>query len=330
MICMHVSEMSSHSQLRLSVCCSCQKPGCKRKLTPSLLGAARQFLYKDFDLTDLKLPIGICDSCRGKLSRNTDPKTAPTYSHWIADSVFGHDPCRCYICFFARSKKNLNGKPPEKPSKDSQVTICRTCFCQVTSGLHHECLLSNRVRNLLLLVPPDVVQQLASHVILEDSDRNNNSENDSIKLLREGGRHRLRVYLHKRKRKKRSKFQVSHIDLDKLKVKLKLSKTKSKVLAQGIRHVSGSRKAIAPGYKEHLVQQSRDQEPFLTVDHIQVKKTTKKSEEEVSKQVVHVKDLQQYFDYIRRRRNISPADCLLKLMGDTGKDYLERTEDLTR
>ena len=177
-----------------------------------------------------------------------------------------------------------------------------------------------------------VAQQLASHIILESSDGNNNSENDPIKLSRPKGR-RLRVYLHKRKRKKSSMFQVSHVDLDKLKVKLKLSKTKSKVLAQGIRHVCGSRKAVAPGYKEHLVQTSRDQEQFLTVDHIKVKKSTKKSEEEVAKDVVHIRDLQQYFDHIRTRRNISPADCLLKLMGDTGGNFFKycmQVIDMTR
>ena len=271
MMYVYVSEMASHSQFRLSVCCSCQKPGCKRKLTPSLLDAAKKFLFEDFDLGNPKLPIGICDSCRGKLKRNTDPATHPAYSQWIEDSNFDQKPCNCYICFFARSKKYIKGKPKEKPP-DSQITICKTCFCQLSPGVSHQCLLSNRVRNLLLFISSEVVQQLASHSILQDYDPNNNEENEPVKLSKVGGETRLHVYLHKRKQKKRSIFQVSHVDLDKLKVKLKLSKTKAKALAEGIRHVSGSRKAVAPGYKEHLVETSREQEQFLTIDHIKFKK----------------------------------------------------------
>ena len=297
MICVHISEMASHSQHRLAVCCSCQKPGCKRKLTPSLLDAAKKFLYEDFDLANPKLPIGICDSCRGKLMRKKDPETHPNYIQWLADSNFDQNPCNCYICFFARSKKYIKGKPKEKPPL-SQITICTTCFCKLSTGIPHDCFLSNRVSNLLSFIPPKVVQQLASSTILKDYDSNNNTENEPIKLCRVENGPRLRVYLHKRKRKKRSKFQVSHVDLDRLKVKLKLSKTKAKVLAQGFRHVSGSRKAVAPGYKEHLVLKSREQEQYLTINPISVKKTTKKSVEEVSKEVVHVRDLQQYFDYI--------------------------------
>ena len=113
------------------------------------------------------------------------------------------------------------------------------------------------------------------------------------------------------------------MELDKLKVKLKLSKTKAKTLAHGIRHVSGCRKAVAPGYKEHLVQSSWDQEKFLTISQLEVNKTTKKSVEEIPKEVVHIRNLQEFFDYVREKRNISPADCLLKLMGETGGDFFK-------
>ena len=269
----------NHDQMRLSVCCSCQKPGCKRMLTPQLLDAAKRFLFKDFELDDPKLPIGLCDSCRGKLMRNTDPATSPTYSQWIADSEFDKDPCSCYICCFHRSKKYLVGKPKEKPP-DPTITICKTCFRQVTPG-PHPCFLSNRVSNLLQWIPSDVIQQLASHIILEKSDQNNNPD-EVVKLKREKGR-RLRVYLKKKKRKKNSQFQVSHFNLDKLKVKLKLSKTKARVLALGLRHVTGSRKAVASGYAEHLVQTSRDQEKFFTTAEIKVKNSSKKVKRKFAK-----------------------------------------------
>ena len=84
----------THDQMRLSVCCSCQKPGCTRKLSVEQLEAAKRFLFEDFELDNPKLPIGICEPCRGKLRRNTDPATSPTYSQWIADSEFDKDPCR--------------------------------------------------------------------------------------------------------------------------------------------------------------------------------------------------------------------------------------------
>ena len=70
----------NHDQTRSSVCCSCQKPGFKRMLTPQLLDAAKRFLFENFELDDPKLPIGLCDSCRGKLMRKTDPATSPTAS----------------------------------------------------------------------------------------------------------------------------------------------------------------------------------------------------------------------------------------------------------
>ena len=71
-----------------------------------------------------------------------------------------------------------------------------------------------------------------------------------------------------------------------------------------MRHVTGSRKAVAPGYKEHLIETSREQEQYFTTAQIQVKKVTKKSEEEIPKEVVHVRDLQKYFDYIREGLDI--------------------------
>ena len=108
----------------------------------------------------------------------------------------------------------------------------------------------------------------ASHIILEKCDTNNNPDDEAVKLKREKGGRRLRVYLHKKKHKKRSLFQISHVNLDKLKVKLKLSKKKARFLAQGMRHVTGSRKAVAPGYKEHLVETSREQEQYFTIAQI--------------------------------------------------------------
>ena len=186
----------NHDEMRLTVCCSCQKPGSKRKLTPQLLDAAKAFLFDGFDIDDPKPSIGLCNSCRGKLMRNTDPKTNPTYNKWIADSRFDKDPCKCYICFFGRSKKHIQGKPKEKPT-DSTITICKTCFQSVSPGPPHNCLLSNRVSNLLLLIPSGVIQQLASHTILHKYDPNNNSEGKPVKLVQERGP-RLRVYLHKR------------------------------------------------------------------------------------------------------------------------------------
>ena len=131
----------------------------------------------------------------------------------------------------------------------------------------------------------------------------------------------MRVYLKKKKRKKNSQFQVSHFNLDKLKVKLKLSKTKARVLALGLRHVTGSRKAVASGYAEHLVQTSRDQEKFFTTAEIKVKNSSKKSQEEICKDVVHVRDLQNYFDYIREG-----SDILIKLCTDFAQTLHRETK----
>ena len=39
--------------------------------------------------------------------------------------------------------------------------------------------------------------------------------------------------------------------------------------------------------------------------------------------MVHIRNLQEFFDYVMEKRNISPADCLLKLMGETGGDFFK-------
>ena len=76
--CVYFRTMAmNHDEMRLTVCCSCQKPGSKRSLTPQLLDLAKKFLFDGFDIDNPKLPIGLCYSCRGKLMRNTDPKTNP-------------------------------------------------------------------------------------------------------------------------------------------------------------------------------------------------------------------------------------------------------------
>ena len=80
------------------------------------------------------------------------------------------------------------------------------------------------------------------------------------------------------------------------------------------------KKNVQSHYKSWLVRKSKDEESFFNITKVVVN--------DQAKEIVHVKDVQEYISHVIRCRGVDEDDCLIKIGGDTGGDYLKITMNI--
>ena len=134
----------NHEDCRKSVCVLCLKK-CSRELTQFLVEKILKHFHTSLDLTDTRVPRGICDSCRTILRRKDEGKDVNLPTLFPFSSIKVRPPtrdqgCNCLICQVGHLK--LNEKSPvdySKPVEDCTPQRCGDCLSLVGRGLPHQC-----------------------------------------------------------------------------------------------------------------------------------------------------------------------------------------------
>ena len=263
-----------HSQMRLSVCVGCLKPGCERQVTEASLEMVRKNVFSGFTVDSLSLPCGLCHSCRLLLNSSSYIESIfPKFDFDDLSKSMKRNPpsqpfCVCYICKAGRSKvfkrkKNKTGpksdENQEVPHALKTVKVCGKCYQTVGRGIQHSCKRSDAIDNLEKCAKAaGVSEQVASKVLCDISNRVDKP--DDIKLKRKRG---PPMTINVKPLAKKSRI-VTHSDLDKISRQLNLSDIKSRENARALRTIFG-RKSIQAGYSESLPKKAKTMELMLDV-----------------------------------------------------------------
>lgn len=238
----------SHEENRFKVCLYC---GQKTNEKLSLDWIVKRIKF-DFDLSDRRIPKGICSSCRNCVVRTgIEPKSSENWNEIIVtpDTRSKHS-CSCKICNIAKQQgRPMKRKPgPPADSPPVKIKVCDKCLTVIGKGLSHKCTSVSLKNNVLQKISSEVKvgEQIASHVIrdkLEDSSK-------VIKLTSEAGRP-LTVTVGQQSKVTENK-QISVTDMLHLQSKLSISNTKTVKLATELRLIMKDRSIIQPGLKDAL------------------------------------------------------------------------------
>ena len=305
----------THDEMRASVCVNCLAPGCTRKVSPGqMTDQIRQYVVGDFGPDVESLPVGICEGCRKRLSRNGKLECSVNYTLLRKRGTFKCYPgqenfCQCYICVKGRDtlfKAKPKGAPKPPPIT---FTTCAKCFAKLQPGHPHDCRVGARVDNVLSSLPPDVAQQIASKVVSNEA-----GDSPSTSLMRPKGP-RMTVTVGKVPEKP---SPLSHQDLLHFKVKYRVSNRDTLAFAHDYRAKHG-RDSVESFLGDFLVQQTDIEASFLEITTIKINS----GGELIEKVCVIVSDLQSVIDHIKEARHINEEVCLVKIMGDTGGSFFK-------
>ena len=317
------NQRKCHEDMRRAVCVGCLRPGCQRNIINQPVEKIQNFISNsDFNFEDESFPLGICNSCR--MFMNRGDKSALDYTSLRSGFVClnkklrsNDKVCDCFICTKGRSKtfsRSRVNAVPKKTDKKSKA-VCMSCFAEIGPGLPHNCQLGDRVNNVQTLLPPDLGQMVASEVIRT----NLHPGGDKTVTLKNRKGPSLTVSVGASSSSQKSPPKVTFNTLDKLKCQLRLSDRGALSLAKSQRGIIG-KKNVQSHYKSWLVRKSKDEESFFNITKVVVN--------DQAKEIVHVKDVQEYISHVIRCRGVDEDDCLIKIGGDTGGDYLKITMNI--
>ena len=161
------NKKKTHNDNRLTVCYFCLSKS-TRNITPNMHEQIIKLGFT-FSLTDLTIPVGICEKCRSKLKRgaNLDNKGGSLTIPLLRGQAEKVD-CECTICIIGKTKhrKGQNNKE-NSASKDTNISkICNICFSTLHPGCVHKCNKTTAKLNLLSRAKEsNTAEQIASHVV---------------------------------------------------------------------------------------------------------------------------------------------------------------------
>ena len=171
-----------HEEARTKVCLGCFRK-CSQNLhsaQPVLIQRIKDHLVKDIDITDSRVPIGFCESCRLKLQAVATKKDAKPFDlghlHSYLETQKRISPrapeCTCFVCKLAsafggkalklsKEYKKSGGRPSSEPQKAIH-RLCGLCHRPLYSGCSHNCDNTQLAANILSSCPENILDQISS------------------------------------------------------------------------------------------------------------------------------------------------------------------------
>ena len=327
-----------HDELRKHVCIVCMRKA-DYNITDLVLGRICQFFVSNLDLTDARLPKGICNSCRKalqKLSEGNYGQELPDVFDFSAiklkrmtKSSFA---CDCLICAIATSRLSsdhplgLNVREKGRPvtqvpgnasfsfaqAPPTPVKICLSCLSLPKVGHPHQCNISTRRENLLALAAsdPQGAEMIASKVVSESP----SSPGGTVRLAQRLGGRPLpltRGASHKPPERHAS-FSVE--DLIHIQLCTGLSKYKMEKLATTVRRHLG-RKSVQRNFQAEFANFDSDIKDEFIAGEIEV------GREKIH--VAHCKDFNDLVGKVLSKRELNPHETMSKLAIDGGQTFLK-------
>ena len=268
-----------HEECRDRVCVCCYRKA-SRSLSTAEVVDIQNYLIEDYDINHPDFPKRILAKKRNDSDYNL--VKVEDYDPKRVRGLRSSSVCECRICMVAkmrgleycRKAKKTRGWPKmeETPENPTSYKVCSNCFAHIYRGINHSvtsCKFSRRdkVYNVENLVKsPVTLQRIASRVVRDSA----------VTPLSTLGPRERTVSSTKPKELSFTSEDLCGIQLD-----LQLSNTQTKVLAQDIRMISHSRKAVETGFKEKLVETSHCLDEYfhlVNLVYTRINKDTKLSE----------------------------------------------------
>lgn len=181
----HCERKCNHEENRIKVCAPCGKKIVNKnksynsfRVTERIQILINKFLKQDFDVSDPKYPLSVCNTCRNILldhEKGNVKRQLPIMPNYqdvtLPKETRSNDSCNCYICLTGRYKghiqvkkgrghtrqlsnkidesNGLNGSSSvsQLPNSYKQapdmtknnMLLCKTCFQIVGKGINHSC-----------------------------------------------------------------------------------------------------------------------------------------------------------------------------------------------
>ena len=192
-----------HEKSRSSLCLVCNdratstiKPG------SALLSHVQNFLVENYNPCDLRLPCGMCDSCRIKLAKYAKGDFAPvlpklpSYKDMLNFRLTRKtsQSCECQLCetnkiagrhgFRQKLTKRKRGLPRKVNKNNSEKplprSLCLECFGLVVIGGEHECVKKNDAINRIRSAIPQRTLEIVANDILKEKRESHGRESTYI------------------------------------------------------------------------------------------------------------------------------------------------------
>ena len=168
------NSKKTHEDCRKTVCIFCLKK-CTRELNNQLINTIETVLQMKLDISDSRVPKGICDTCRIALGKkkNGENVSLPLMFQFetikVRSSTREQD-CDCLICQIGHLK-SYEKHPLETSSEHSQSSSnqkrCSECLSILGKGISHNCSDFSFRENMRKLAMRDslVSEQIAASVV---------------------------------------------------------------------------------------------------------------------------------------------------------------------
>ena len=322
-----------HNACRGRVCVVCYRKG-DRKISPREAECIGSHLIEGYSVQNLNFPSALCTDCHIKLSKKINdneyqllPKVSdydPQRPRFMRSTVSTVTSCMCKICTVAkmtgleytRSLKKKKGRTktttPVKYHK-----ICGNCFHEIYQGSNQsaeKCRYSRRdkVRQVEeILESPTTLQRVTARVLKRQSDTPLATLGPNKKKVCESSI---------------AKPQFESDQLLGIQTDLGLSNSQTRILAQDIRLVTGSRKSIQTGFSKEVTKNSHRLDEYFQQIKIRYEKVNKETKvtEEFEQVTIVCSDLPNLVDVILKERSLEDCKSLLVKIGlDGGGGFLK-------
>lgn len=313
-----------HENCRRLVCVVCYEKA-SSVLTDLQTSYIQDFLIEGYTISNPDFPCGICKNCSfivSKKSRDPNVKLplVESYDPGRTAGLRSVSVCSCKICavakmnglasLTAKRKKKKRGRPSQGTTPTA-IRHCSSCFAPIYRGSNHSvdaCKRSRRskVDHLLEITSPTTIQRAATR----------NKKEIDLQIIPLGPPAKLQ----KVKKELFSAETVSGMQQD-----LELSNKKTKILLQGIRVGSGSRKIVEKNAFQKLQKKNHSLDEYFEMRQLVYlfEDKEKKTSENREVPTVVCNDLPSLINKVLRARQREKEKVLIKISIDGGGGFLK-------
>ena len=330
----------NHCQSRKCVCILCMKKS-RETITPGAKKRIRGLISEEIDFDDVRVPQGICTSCRMSLIKRDSAIQLFDFSSIFVPHFTRSSPlsCNCTICKIARSssknmktsrhplhaKRKKRGRPGtirpkdvqdhQQPASSTSEKHCPQCLSIIGRGKRHRCSDQTLSENVLMLAEkfPKAAEKLASSVIKEKIP----SPGGTVRLSQLAGPS-FPVVPGSSKSLLSPMPRISTSTLVDIQQKTNLSNTGLRLLASSLnKSTSGVR--VEKYFQEKFAKEGTRLKDFFTAKDEMFLVKGKSSE----RSVVFCKNVEELVWHILEKRSCSAQDSLVKISLDAGGTFLK-------
>ena len=328
------NQSKNHQENRQSICFLCMQKA-ERTLTAFLIQKVHELVKSDLDFNDLRVPTGICHTCRKLLKMRSDGDFSRPLPSLYAFETIQIKPqtrlsstCDCLICKIGKarpyqeqplSEPKKRGRPATEKNLPQESPLaekrCTKCLSVIQRGKEHKCTTGTRHQNLLDLVQTDPLgaEQIATAVISNKEA----SPHGTVRLSQGTGGKLYPVTPGPSTKNSTETALITTKDLVQVQLNTGLSNTGMRKLVSTL-NVASSSKIVEPHFQKKFSEAGKALLDYFSVSKIVVSKNNDQEE----RTIVHCTNLCSLVQEVLKVRNYS-SENLIKLGVDGGGGFLK-------